>query len=124
MIFADVDEVHRAYEGKFADLHAAIRVRIKDVEVLGDGECNTVYKRVQSTVGRAILSRILPEGMPYSYVNKPMTKKAISKLINLVLSESGTEGNSRLRGSINVYGFLLFHTFRCIVWNRGYGYST
>jgi DNA-directed RNA polymerase subunit beta' len=37
---------------------------------------------VETTVGRALLSEILPEGLSFDLVNQDMTKKAISRLIN------------------------------------------
>ena len=37
---------------------------------------------VDTTVGRALISEILPEGLSFDNVNKDMTKKAISNLIN------------------------------------------
>lgn len=69
MAFADVSEVHRAYDAKVVSLHAKVRVRIA-------GEL------VQTTAGRAILSEILPEGLPFALINKALGKKAISSLIN------------------------------------------
>ncbi|EQD47240.1 protein containing RNA polymerase Rpb1, domain 3, partial [mine drainage metagenome] len=79
--FCDVSEVHRAYESGVVDLHAAIEVRIP---VLPDTEGDApTSRRVQTTVGRALLSEILPSGMPFECINQNMTKKAISALINL-----------------------------------------
>ena len=37
---------------------------------------------VETTIGRALLSEILPEGLPFDRVNRDMTKKAISEVIN------------------------------------------
>ena len=82
MVFADVDEVHRAHEGKHVELHTKITARIKEVVNNADGERQEIFKRVETTVGRALLSRILPEGLPFAMINKPMTKKSISHLIN------------------------------------------
>jgi DNA-directed RNA polymerase subunit beta' len=75
MIFADVSEVHRAYSTKMVDLHAKVQVRL----VSGYDE---KAKLVKTTVGRALLSEIVPRGLPYEWVNTTMTKKVISRLIN------------------------------------------
>ena len=83
MYFADIDEVHRAYESKCVDLHAKVTVRIKQIVNTEEGEEQEIVERVETTVGRALLSRILPKGMSFSNVNQPMTKKAISSVINL-----------------------------------------
>jgi len=81
MYFADVAEVHRAYEGRHVDLQARIRVRIVEWQIVGDDK---VEKRrtVQTTVGRCLLSEILPRGLSFDLVNQDMTKKIISATIN------------------------------------------
>ncbi len=83
MKFSDVDEVHRAYEGHHVQIHAKISVRIREVNIEENGDKQEVYSRVETTVGRALLSRMLPEGMPFSMVNQALTKKTISQLINI-----------------------------------------
>ncbi|MCG5499474.1 DNA-directed RNA polymerase subunit beta' [Ectothiorhodospira lacustris] len=82
MLFSDVDEVHRAYENGVVELHARVQVRIREVVVSEDGERSETLTRYQTTVGRALLSRILPPGLPFEIVNRDLTKKAISGLIN------------------------------------------
>jgi DNA-directed RNA polymerase subunit beta' len=89
MIFTDVDEVHRAYENKVVDLHTRIAVRIPEVVIDDEGNRETVVRRVETTVGRSLLSRLLPEGLPFSLVNKPMNKKSISGLINTCYRQLG-----------------------------------
>ena len=81
-VFANVDEVHRAYYAKQVDLHARVKVRIEDQVTGEDGE--TVAKRVlhDTTVGRTLLYAIVPNALPFSMVNKTMDKKSISNLIN------------------------------------------
>ncbi|MFT5133114.1 MAG: DNA-directed RNA polymerase subunit beta', partial [Gammaproteobacteria bacterium] len=83
MKFANVDEVHRAYEGKHVQIHAKVSVRIKEVAIDDNGESTETLTRVETTVGRALLSLILPEGLPFSLVNQTITKKSISALINI-----------------------------------------
>ncbi len=82
MAFSDVKEVHRAYSAHKVDLHAKVRVRIEETEVNEDGTRTRKRTLTQTTVGRALLSEILPAGMPFALVNQPLTKKAISGLIN------------------------------------------
>jgi DNA-directed RNA polymerase subunit beta' len=83
MKFTDVDEVHRAYEGGHVQIHAKISVRISEESTNEDGEITISRERVETTVGRALLSRILPKGLPFSLVNEAITKKTISALINV-----------------------------------------
>jgi len=82
MLLADTDEVHRAYEAGVLNLHAKVKVRIKEVMFDENGEKVVSRKRYDTTAGRALLSNILPDGLPFSLVNREMNKKAISALIN------------------------------------------
>ncbi|MCI0401536.1 MAG: DNA-directed RNA polymerase subunit beta' [Gammaproteobacteria bacterium] len=82
MIFADIAEVHRAYENRVVDLHAAITVRIREVSLDDDGERRESWRRVETTVGRALLSTLLPEGLAFDLVNMLLNKKAVSQLID------------------------------------------
>ncbi|MDO5687661.1 MAG: DNA-directed RNA polymerase subunit beta' [Neisseria sp.] len=81
-LFADVKEVHRAYGTRQVELSARITVRIKEWEKDEYGELKEVVNRYETTVGRALLSEIMPKGLPFEYVNKAMKKKEISRLIN------------------------------------------
>ncbi len=82
MVFADINEVHRAYESKVVDLHARVKTRIKEVDIDEDGNRTRTFKLYDTTVGRALLSGILPEGLRFELVNLVLVKKAISHLIN------------------------------------------
>jgi len=58
---------------------------VRIVEKLLDeetGELNAEQKIVETTVGRALLWEVVPAGLPFEMVNKPMVKKAISQIIN------------------------------------------
>ena len=83
MVFSDVREVSRAYYTDLVDLQARVKLRI--TEVLYDeetGERSEDRRIADTTVGRALLWDITPQGVPFSLVNKPMVKKAISSVIN------------------------------------------
>jgi len=82
MIFSDVSEVHRAYAAGVVDLHASIHVRINTSVQNEDESFTKETNTVKTTVGRALLSELLPEGLGFEYVNQNMTKKAISGCIN------------------------------------------
>ncbi len=77
-IFASVDEAKNFYEQGFVDIHARVKVRMQQEQE--DGSERTVL--VDTTVGRTIFSSILPKGMPFSLVNRVMTKKTISKVLD------------------------------------------
>ena len=82
MIFSDMEEAKRAYESGQASIHAKVQVRITDSDLDENGEIIVRTRRVETTVGRAILSSVLPDGMPFELINCVMKKKAISSLIN------------------------------------------
>ncbi|VAW64202.1 DNA-directed RNA polymerase beta' subunit [hydrothermal vent metagenome] len=82
MVFADVKEATRAHANKAVHIQSKIRVRINETMPDENGEMQTVRKLVETTVGRAMLSELLPDGLPFESVNKDMTKKNISNLIN------------------------------------------
>ncbi|MFB1010622.1 MAG: DNA-directed RNA polymerase subunit beta', partial [Thiopseudomonas sp.] len=81
-VFADLQEVDRVYRSGNADLHAKIKVRIRETVKDAEGILQTGTRIVDTTVGRALLFQIVPEGLSFDVVNQPMKKKAISNLIN------------------------------------------
>jgi DNA-directed RNA polymerase subunit beta' len=89
MVFADVKEVHRAYGAGKVHLQATVKVRVREVEIAEDGSRSESYNIVETTVGRALLFDIVPDGLSYSLINKPMVKKAISNLINICYRDAG-----------------------------------
>jgi len=88
MSFADIGEVHRAYETRQVHLQARIKVRINEVTLV-DGQKVARRRLVETTVGRALLSEVLPEGLSFDIVNQDMTKKAISATINACYRQLG-----------------------------------
>ncbi|KAB2308572.1 DNA-directed RNA polymerase subunit beta' [Betaproteobacteria bacterium SCN2] len=79
--YADVAEARRAYDNGAVELHARVTIRIKEANIV-DGQRVETVRRVETTVGRAILSEILPPGLSFSHIDKALKKKEISKLIN------------------------------------------
>jgi DNA-directed RNA polymerase subunit beta' len=82
MVFANINEARRAYENGVAELQARVKVRVPMHDADADGETAAVTRLVDTTVGRALLSSLLPEGLSFDLVNRDMTKKAISNVIN------------------------------------------
>jgi len=104
MVFSDVREAHRAYENKQADLHARVKVRL--VEYLSeDGELTPVTRLFETTVGRALLSEILPRGLPFALINQDMTKKAISGVINACYRQLGLKKTVVFADQLMYMGF-------------------
>jgi DNA-directed RNA polymerase subunit beta' len=87
---ADVAEARRAYENKEVELQTRITVRIREFDVDREtGERAERLTRYETTVGRALLSEILPAGLPFSVLNRPLKKKEISRLINTAFRRCG-----------------------------------
>ncbi|MBJ7420887.1 MAG: DNA-directed RNA polymerase subunit beta', partial [Rhodoferax sp.] len=90
LIFADTGEVQRAFDAGEVELNARVNVRL--TEYLKDkesGEFVANTKVWETTAGRALLSEILPKGLPFSNLNKALKKKEISKLINVSFRKCG-----------------------------------
>jgi len=100
MLFSGLDEVHRAYEAGSVHLQARVRVRISESN---DGEKRSSL--VDTTVGRALLSEILPAGLPFELINRPMNKRAISGVINACYRELGLKDTVVFADQLMYTGF-------------------
>ncbi|WP_114639429.1 DNA-directed RNA polymerase subunit beta' [Polynucleobacter necessarius] len=94
MVFANITEVVRAYEAGQVELASRVAVRITEYEIVdkkaeGDARFAEKTKIYHTSVGRAILSEILPKGMSFEEINKPLKKKEISRLINTSFRKCG-----------------------------------
>jgi len=105
MAFRDIAECHRAYESKVADLHATVTVRIMDSVQNEAGRWVQQARRVETTVGRAIVSEILPPGLEFANVDLNLTKKNISKLINLCYRRLGLKESVIFADQLMYLGF-------------------
>ncbi|WP_371193912.1 DNA-directed RNA polymerase subunit beta' [Glaciecola sp. SC05] len=82
MVFTSPHEAEKAYRTDTAELHARVKVRITEYDVDADGNKHEKRSIIDTTVGRAIFSLILPKGLPFEIINQAMGKKQISKLLN------------------------------------------
>ena len=83
MYFADIAEIERALAAKVLEIQARISVRLTEyVPAAVDGEWEAKTIRVETTAGRALLSKILPKGLPFKAIDRALKKKEISKLID------------------------------------------
>ena len=90
LIFADVGEVQRALDANVVELTSKVNVRLTEwTKNKETGEFEPSTSMVETTVGRALLSEILPKGLPFSNLNKALKKKEISKLINTAFRKCG-----------------------------------
>jgi DNA-directed RNA polymerase subunit beta' len=92
MIFADPEDVRAAYDSGVVSEHAKIKVRI-------DG------KLTDTTVGRIIFNEIIPEGIPFSVINKELTKKEIQNLVDYCYKNIGKRTTVLFLDSLERLGF-------------------
>jgi len=105
MKFSDVSEVRRAYDQGVVDLHAKVTVRINEYELNFDNSKTSKVKRYETTVGRALLSDVLPDGLSFDLINKNLNKKEISKLINAGFRKVGIRDTVILADKLKNTGF-------------------
>jgi DNA-directed RNA polymerase subunit beta' len=80
--FTDIDELERTFVAGGVDLHARIQVRLREARLDDEGVMHVGLRRVETTVGRALIWKVVPDGIPFEMINVDMNKKAISRLIN------------------------------------------
>ncbi|MCW4151317.1 MULTISPECIES: DNA-directed RNA polymerase subunit beta' [Halomonadaceae] len=108
MIFSGLDEVERAFGTQTVSLHARVKVRLDEVDVDEETGDRSHHRRIyDTTVGRALLFRILPEGVPFELIDQPMKKKAISSLINEVYRRAGLKPTVIFADQLMYTGFRL-----------------
>jgi DNA-directed RNA polymerase subunit beta' len=107
MVFANVAEVHRAYESRNVELQARVKVRLTQHVLDENGEMVTETSVVDTTVGRALLSEILPKGLPFSLINKAMNKRAISAMVDACYREVGLKESVIFADQVMYMGFRL-----------------
>jgi len=113
--FANLNELDRAFSTQNVSMHARVKVRLTEwLSDEKDGEVTELTETVSikdTTVGRALLFRILPKGMPFELVDRPMKKKAISGLINEVYRRTG------LKDAVIFADQLMYTGFRMATWS-------
>ncbi|TWG88513.1 DNA-directed RNA polymerase subunit beta' [Luteimonas sp. J16] len=105
MVFANVAEVRRAYDNRVAALHAKVKVRVTETVIGEDGSREKKTSIVDTTVGRALLAEILPDGLPFALVNTELTKKNISRLINSCYRQLGLKDTVVFADKLMYTGF-------------------
>ncbi|MFH0845714.1 MAG: DNA-directed RNA polymerase subunit beta' [Pseudomonadota bacterium] len=91
-LFANVEEVRIAYDAGVLGLHASIKVRL-------NGHIE------ETTTGRVLLYEVLPKKLPFSLLNKPMTKKEMRILINECYRREGTKATVILADRLKDIGY-------------------
>jgi DNA-directed RNA polymerase subunit beta' len=87
MAFTDIDEVQLAMDNDVITLHSKVIGRFETV----DEEGNPTSYRIETTPGRMMLAEHLPKNhkIKYDLVNRLLTKKEISDIIDVVYRHCG-----------------------------------
>lgn len=105
MVFTDIKEAEKAYRTGFAELHARVKIRITEHVRNAEGELEPVITLRDTTIGRAILWQVCPDGIPYDLIDQPLGKKPISKLINHAYRNLGLKDTVIFADHIMYTGF-------------------
>jgi len=105
MIFADSKEALRAYHNHVVELQANIKCRVTEYQQDEDGNKIETRTLVETTVGRAILSELLPQGLPFSLINQTLNKKAVSRLIDACYRDIGLKDTVILADQLMYTGY-------------------
>ncbi len=86
-VFATISEIQLGLDSDAVEINSKIRTIFESVDAAG----KPTTTRVVTTVGRMLLSEILPRHarLPFNIINKVMTKKEISNLIDIVFRHAG-----------------------------------
>ncbi|MDD1795828.1 DNA-directed RNA polymerase subunit beta' [Enterovibrio makurazakiensis] len=98
-------EAEKAYRTGNAELHARVKVRLKEVLFDEMGNRTESVELRDTTVGRAMLWQIVPEGLPYDIVNQALGKKQISNLLNTCYRKLGLKDTVIFADQIMYTGF-------------------
>lgn len=105
MLLTGPKEAELIYRSGIAELHARVKVRIVEYNLQENGQFVAKSNIVDTTVGRAILWMIVPNGLPFALVNQPLGKKAISKMLNTCYRVLGLKPTVRFADQIMYTGF-------------------
>ena len=104
-LLSGIDEAHRFYEMGAVNIHAKVRIRLQETIISEDKTSVTSESVVETTVGRALLAEILPSGLPFEVINRPMTKKAVTKVIDTCYRRLGLKDTVMFCDKLMYTGF-------------------
>jgi DNA-directed RNA polymerase subunit beta' len=96
-VFASREEVRGAYDHGEVELHAKVKCRI--------GYPDGGRRLIETTVGRCLLSEILPKGIPFDNINKALGKKELGALIDTCYRLCGEKETVLLADRLRSWGY-------------------
>ena len=91
-VFANIQQVFYAYDTGLVELQAAIKVRIH-------GQLK------ETSVGRALMADVLPEGVSFDIINKVMDKRSLANFIDVAFRSAGAKATVILADKLMQLGF-------------------
>ncbi|MBK5941281.1 DNA-directed RNA polymerase subunit beta' [Halochromatium roseum] len=105
LVLSGIDEARRAYETGQAALQARVKVLIREVVREEDGSIEERVGIKETTLGRALVWEIVPDGLPFELVDRALGKKQISGLINTCYRVLGLKDTVVFADQIMYMGF-------------------
>src|SRR5436190_742619 len=101
-VFSSPAEVRAAYDHKEVDLQAKIVCRMDQFDTEGNPAGRA---RIETTVGRVLLSDVLPRKIGFSAINRVMDKKTLGNLIDICYRTSGEKETVLLADRLRSLGY-------------------
>jgi DNA-directed RNA polymerase subunit beta' len=99
LIFYGSEEAIIAYNEKAVDLHAVVKVKIKNRQKDGSEK----DELIETTVGRIIFNLVVPKEV--GYINELLTKKSLRDIIGMVMKTTGTATTAKFLDDIKELGY-------------------
>ena len=107
--FSSREEVLVAFEHGRVDLHAKIKVRLEHLgEILSEEnnqESSTSKPIVETTVGRIVLSMVIPEEVPFKSINVHLKKKQMAELVDESYRKAGSVKSVKMLDDLKDLGY-------------------
>ncbi|MFO7982609.1 MAG: DNA-directed RNA polymerase subunit beta' [Desulfuromonadales bacterium] len=99
MVFSSPEEVRVAFDSEAVDMQAKIKVR------MAEGGGDDTLQMFETTVGRILLREVVPDDIPFEYVNKVLGKKDVGDLIDACFRLAGNKATVVLADKLKETGF-------------------
>ena len=108
-IFSNREEVQTAFDHGRVDLHAKIKVRLETNNINPTDPQNQTADNgrplVESTVGRVLLSMVVPEEVPFESVNMHLKKKHMAELVDESFRKAGSIKTVKMLDDLKNMGY-------------------
>lgn len=99
LIFYSAEEAIVAYNERKVELHAFVKLRVKDTNKDG----STYYKIIDTTLGRIIFNKVVPAGA--GFINEVLTKKSLRDIIISIVKHHGMAKAAQFLDDIKSLGY-------------------